>query len=378
MRMTEMNDTRTGLIVALLGLGLLSACGDDPIIEAASGTGTGATETGEGETSGSGSETSTTDGMTGDGDGDPATGDGDGDPSGDGDGDPSGDGDGDPSGDGDGDPSGDGDGDMSGDGDGDASGDGDGDMSGDGDGDMDLCGNGQIDGGETCDDQNDDNSDGCLSNCMIATSCLDIILVDPEAEDGIYTISPKANAPWIAECDMSTDGGGWTAIELPHTCNGDLDSNIVEIDDATNFDVDDECRPYTRDLGGGHTYYWDIEFPPGFDSFYLDQYSLRANAGGIAQSDIDFEDFIQGDWNQAYGNNSGDVSFGSALEDGPETSFAAAGASFDCEACEQLFPELETIFELPALSSTLRIGWGEDGIEAEGWYPWYSGKIFIR
>ena len=187
-------------LVASVGLG--PACSDDPIVEVASDTGTA--ETGEGDGDGDASETSTTDGMTGDGDGDPATGDGDGDASGDGDGDMTGDGDGD------GDMTGDGDGDMTGDGDGDMTGDGDGDMTGDGDGEPepDNCGDGIVDEGEECDDQNADNSDGCLSNCTIATSCLDIITVEPDADDGMYMISPKPDTPWMAQCDMTTDGGG--------------------------------------------------------------------------------------------------------------------------------------------------------------------------
>ena len=26
----------------------------------------------------------------------------------------------------------------------------------------------------------------------------------------------------------------------------------------------------------------------------------------------------------------------------------------------------------------LRIGWGEGGGQVEGWYPWYSGTLYVR
>jgi hypothetical protein len=29
-------------------------------------------------------------------------------------------------------------------------------------------------------------------------------------------------------------------------------------------------------------------------------------------------------------------------------------------------------------TSTLRIGWGEEGLDGEGWYPWFAGTIFVR
>ena len=79
-----------GVAASLLGLGLLSGCGDDGANDSDV---TSIGETGDPTGDGDGD-------PTGDGDGDPSTGDGDGDPTGDGDGDPTttGDGDGDPDG----------------------------------------------------------------------------------------------------------------------------------------------------------------------------------------------------------------------------------------------------------------------------------------
>ncbi|EDM74142.1 hypothetical protein PPSIR1_32799, partial [Plesiocystis pacifica SIR-1] len=46
--------------------------------------------------------------------------------------------------------------------------------------------------------------------------------------------------------------------------------------------------------------------------------------------------------------------------------------------CEEAFPTGDTPFQLQATSTTLRIGWGEGGSQDEGWFPWWSGVIFVR
>lgn len=126
--------------------------------------------------------------------------------------------------------------------------------------------------------------------------------------------------------------------------------------------------------------YLDVAFPPGFDELYVAaDYLLRANALSPSTSEIYTGISIQTDWATAAGvTGAGDVSLGSPNDVGPTTSYAAEGAHFSCATCQVAFPTTGTPFAMSGNTSTLRIGWGEGGGQAEGWYPWYAGSIFVR
>ena len=74
------------------------------------------------------------------------------------------------------------------------------DNDGDGDGYADLaC------GGDDCDD-----ADANVATCA---SCLDILAGNSSATDGSYDIDPDGDGTYdTVECDMTTDGGGWTQV----------------------------------------------------------------------------------------------------------------------------------------------------------------------
>jgi cysteine-rich repeat protein len=78
-----------------------------------------------------------------------------------------------------------------------------------------YCGDDEVDGPEACDDANRDSTDGCLSDCTVPTSCMDVLLHDPAAVSGIHTLDsdgPGGLGPYEAHCDMEHAGGGWTLV----------------------------------------------------------------------------------------------------------------------------------------------------------------------
>lgn len=77
------------------------------------------------------------------------------------------------------------------------------------------CGDGLVADAEACDDANADSSDGCLSDCSVPASCLDVLLHDPAAATGLHVIDsdgPGGYAPYDAHCDMDHAGGGFTLV----------------------------------------------------------------------------------------------------------------------------------------------------------------------
>jgi hypothetical protein len=98
-------------------------------------------------------------------------------------------------------------------------------------------------------------------------SCQDILTVDPTATDGNYWIDPDGAGgvdAFECQCDMTTDGGGWIALELDqanqiyihsYSSTNDVykagdDGNGLEIDNYTHLTSN---PPHTLSYGGDHT-----------------------------------------------------------------------------------------------------------------------------
>ncbi len=213
------------------------------------------------------------------------------------------------------------------------------------------------------------------------TSCLALLQDDPTAPSGDYELDLDGSGPLppvTTYCDMDTDGGGFTELTIDLACT--LGAQMVAEQAAPTADFDAQCRPFTQDDDGRHSYHYTVPFPPGFDQFMPVDYVARDHAPNGGSNDLRPNFFTQSTWGVAGGSNHGDVSFGAAEESGPTTSFVAEQTvdTIQCSGCELSFPGNGQVFTVPATSTGFRIGWGEHGSQAEGWYPWWSGSIRVR
>lgn len=113
------------------------------------------------------------------------------------------------------------------------------------------------------------------------TSCQDILTVDPTAPDGNYWIDPDGDGgvdAFQCNCNMTTDGGGWIALEINATdqiyihsnssgnnvYKADNDGNGPEIDNYTHLTSN---PAHTLSYGGAHTITLDYINPATAASF---------------------------------------------------------------------------------------------------------------
>jgi hypothetical protein len=181
---------------------------------------------------------------------------------------------------------------------------------------------------------------------------------------------------------MTTDGGGWTGVSFA-VAETWLEGTMTALESAATQGIDATYGPYTRDSGSAaHSYVYDLEFPPGFEAFYLSDYEIMANPVSGGSSDVWPAYFVRTDWSVAYAVATsccyGDVAFGDA-DDAPVTSLAAnlSARTHYSQGEVVSWPGGDDIYTL-ASAETFRVGWGDGGGESEGWYPWYSGAVYLR
>ncbi|MCA9661989.1 MAG: hypothetical protein KC486_26860 [Myxococcales bacterium] len=238
----------------------------------------------------------------------------------------------------------------------------------------DPCGDMIVDADEDCDDGNEIDDDGCVA-CVIPSTCAELLDLAPGSPSGVYLVDPAGSGePWAVTCDMELDGGGWTGFTVQDTCNGHLSSQITGVKPAESEGVDGECRPYAEYANGGDYHYnWDISFPPGLHAFFVRGYEVQ----GLGDVELKY---VQTMWSKASDFPNGALSLGSADADGPIANWAQDGGMLESFTDGQIlpYPVQDVPFVLDQSTQTLRISWGEIGINNEGLYPWWAGQIFVR
>ncbi len=100
------------------------------------------------------------------------------------------------------------------------------------------CGDQILDVVEGCDD--DDPASGCLPDCTVAQSCLQIREAYPDEllADGVYKIQRAGKDPFKVLCDMDADGGGYTFLKYA-VKEGDALKNALAAEAACDeWDMD--------------------------------------------------------------------------------------------------------------------------------------------
>ena len=267
--------------------------------------------------------------------------------------------------------------------------------------DGDLCTDGDTCAGGTCapgDPLDCDDGDACTADSCdpgvgcahdqvvpeIIGNCEDLLGLCPSLPSGNYEMDLDGAGPLPTMefyCDMVTDGGGWTGfttVQAHQFLGGDMECP----DAASVMGIDGLGRPYTLDGAESHTCHYTFDVPFGYTEFHLLNYKARANAGAGNTSELATADFWKMvSWNQAPLPNGyyGDIGFGTAAQSGPVATYSEVLPSIImCKTCEIPWPAAGATWSLGLEATTFRIGWGEDGPQHEGWYPWWEGLIAVR
>lgn len=207
------------------------------------------------------------------------------------------------------------------------------------------------------------------------SSCKSILSSDPDATSGVYTLQMGEKKVDV-QCDMTKDGGGWTAI-TPALIDEHLQT-IFKVNQGTaQFEnglilFSDGTAPDDTDVRA------DIKLPFSYESFYIDDLAWRDKPNGDTWdqghdwSTISYEEpFIPSDPYE------GDTTIGSADFEAPVFSYYAAQGKISEDGAVNTISDTG-IYSNPGSSQTLSIRAHEYGNQAEEMYPFYSGKIWVR
>lgn len=217
-------------------------------------------------------------------------------------------------------------------------------------------------------------------NVQLYDSCKSILDAGESRGDGIYTIDPTGTSPFDVQCDMTTNGGGWTGITRS------LTQNVFNVGYTTHAGkyqwVND--RWFVGDVTAGS--YADVAMkiwlPFEYRSFFTTGYKWKdASEVNGDTFDISYDgrtaSYSEGqDANTS--SNGGDITFGTYDNVYPTASvFAERGLQSQYGTTFRGLPDGK-IYDNGVASNSLVIRGHDSGPQDEDAYIWYEGIIWVR
>ena len=225
---------------------------------------------------------------------------------------------------------------------------------------------------------------GSDNACLPTGSCLELLATGQATTDGTYLIDPDGSGPLAAtqvQCDMTTDGGGWTRLTVPlirdHLIHQFIDyRNNCSVarwsGDRAHVGETGSCNDST-DVALA------VTVPFGYAQFRLEgfQYEDGPSSGSW---DVGTEDLTQHGWSATTDGSVGDIAFGSRDLPRPTVSYTSAGQSryTSCVGCRLTFLGNGTTYDLGQTSTDFTIRLREGGGQVEDVYLGHLGEIWVR
>jgi hypothetical protein len=200
--------------------------------------------------------------------------------------------------------------------------------------------------------------------------------------DGFYRIAPPGGGPVGVFCDMTTGGGGWTAIDPAAAAALGGVARAVRAEGTINT-----CQvqgglfeAFYRDGSGTRLLVcqYDIELGFAFDTIRLSGNADRIEITSAADtgSVTDLTNLLARPWGENVEDSRGDVVLGSTTHPGPVLGLGAVlgTQSFGPGV---IMPWFRDEVASTTSGTVLRVQFSERGSEEEG-YRWTAGRIYVR